>query len=132
MQGVVVHIVQLHVMPNIAPSPIDQGVDLCPTLGGEFRLIHQPDLRPGVGLLPSEARDPCPLSLKGLAQGFEFSDFATRLSVLQGAVNGTLPFVLNKLNDVFMLGFVDLNFEARRSLCSLQERQGLVVQSASF
>ena len=79
VQRVVRNFIDLDVRPYVGPRPPDQWIHF-----HQFKCLIPLD-QPGVGsgrrLLPSDARDPCIISLEDACERFDFAQLATAVRI---------------------------------------------------
>ena len=128
MQRVVVHAVGGDVVPDIAPGPLDQGVDFAESHAVLHVVLHRLHFGAGVGLFAAKARDPGTLTGQSAAQGLQFADLAAGLALGLAVVNGGLTRVANKVQHRQTLRLQHLHGGVGKRLQALEQGQGFGVQ----
>ena len=117
-------------MPDIAPSPVGQRVELDAVFPGDFALVDQRYLGARAGLLAPQPGDPGLLARQRALQRLDLADVAAVLAQRDTLVHRVLAFAGDKFNHRLVLGPVDRDRRAGGGLGALQQLQRLGVQHA--
>jgi hypothetical protein len=136
VQRVVGDLVQRDVVPDVAPGPVGQRVELDQTLHGLLGRVDQRHLGARARLLAAQPGQPGFLAGQGAAQWLHLANAAAGLAQVDALVHRFLAFAGDETDDGIGLRAVDRQRGVRvRGLLRLellQQRQGLGVQRAGF